>query len=125
MDRAAMNIPNRDVIPTPHPVPPVKPVAEGKPSGRGRHTVTAINPLTDSKKKPGLVSGVAFASRKRLPADPVSAAADMPSVYQISPSRDFQWEEADYNQVVDYAVAYENEHGGRGAWSDVITLVIT
>jgi hypothetical protein len=125
MDRAAMNIHNRDTNPTRHPVPGVKPVAEGEPAGRGKHIITAINPETGSKKKPDLVSGVAFAHRKRGTGEPKAHAGDMPSRYQASPVKEFQWEESDYGMAVDYAAAYENEHGGRGAWSDVITLIIT
>jgi hypothetical protein len=125
MDRAAMNIPTRDTTPTAHPVPAVKPLADAAPSGRGRHTVTAINPESNSRKKPDFVKGVAFAHRKRGPDEPKFRAEDMPSEYQASPARVFQWEEADYGMEADYAAAYENAQGKRGPWSDVVTLIIT
>jgi hypothetical protein len=125
MDRAAMNIPNKDATPTAHPVPVIKPLAEAVPSGKGKHTVTAINPATGDRKKPEMVTGAAFAHRKRRAEEPKSRAEDMPSEYEASPVREFQWEEADYNMAVDYAAVYENGHGTRGPWPDVVTLVIT
>ena len=64
-DRERMGLPLRDAISTPHPAPGVKPAAEAVPSGKGRRTVTALNPLSGSKQKPPAVKGAAFARRMR------------------------------------------------------------
>jgi hypothetical protein len=125
MDRTAMSIPNRDKTPTPHPAPDIKPETEAVPSGKGKHTVIAMNPHTKNKKKPSLVTGVAFAHRTRNADEPKIAAQDMPSDFQVKTTRDFQWTEDLYGKVVDYATAYENEGGKRGPWSDVVSLIIT
>jgi hypothetical protein len=122
MDRDAIGVPTRDKIPTHHPVPSTKPELDAVPSGQGKHTVTAINPQT--KRKPALVKGVAFAHKVRDAADPKARADDMPSVFQTSAVKNFQWLEADYGKVADYAVAYENEGGKRGPWSDVASVII-
>ncbi|MDR3312080.1 MAG: hypothetical protein LBS64_02985 [Spirochaetaceae bacterium] len=124
MDRDAMGVPTRDKIPTAHPEPAVKPEIDAAPSGQGKHTVTAINPQTQNKRKPALVKGVAFAHKVRLPAEPKARADDMPSVFQAPAVKNFQWGEADYGKVADYAAAYENEGGKRGPWSDVASVII-
>jgi hypothetical protein len=124
MDRTEIGIPNRDKIATPHPAPTAKPQTDAVPSGKGKHTVTAINPQSQNKKRPSLVEGVAFAHKVRAESDPKSAPEDMPSVFQTGTSRDFQWPEADYGKVVDYATAYENAGGKRGPWSDVVSVII-
>ena len=124
MDRTAMSIPNRDQTPTHHPVPDVKPETEVVPSGKGKHTVIAMNPHSKSKKKPPLVMGVAFAHRVRDPDEPKIAPQDMPSDFQVKTTRDFQWSEELYGKIADYATAYENEGGKRGPWSDVKSVII-
>jgi hypothetical protein len=124
MDRDAMGIPTRDKIPTHHPAPTAKPELDAVPSGQGKHTVTAINPQTQNKKKPALVKGLAFAHKMRAAADPKASPDDMPSAFQAPAVKNFQWLEADYGKVVDYAAAYENEGGKRGPWSDVASVII-
>ena len=124
-DRERMGLPLRDTTPSPHPEPDVKPVAEAVPSGKGRHTVTALNPQTGNKQKPPLVKGVAFAHRVRGPEEAPARAEDMPSVYQTGAVKDFQWGAEVYGKTVDYACAYENEGGKRGPWSDVASLIVT
>ena len=123
-DRERMGLPLRDTIPTHHPAPEVKPVAEAVPSGKGRHTVTALNPQTGSKQKPPVVKGVAFAHRVRGPEEAPAKAEDMPSVFQTAAVKDFQWGAEVYGKVVDYACAYENDGGKRGPWSDVSSVII-
>jgi hypothetical protein len=124
MDRDAIGVPTRDKIPTPHPEPAVKPELDAAPSGQGKHTVTAINPQSQNKKKPARVKGVAFAHKLRSADEPKARAEDMPSVFHVSAVKDFQWPEEDYGKVVDYAVAYENEGGKRGPWSNVASVII-
>ena len=124
-DRERMGLPLRDTIPSPHLEPDVKPVAEAVPSGKGRHTVTALNPQTGNKKKPPLVKGVSFAHRVRGPEEAPAKAEDMPSVYQTAAVKNFQWDAEVYGKAVDYACAYENEGGKRGPWSDVASLIVT
>jgi hypothetical protein len=124
-DRERMGLPLRDTVPSPHPEPDIKPEIEALPSGKGKHTVTALNPQTGNKRKPPLVTGVAFAHRVRGPEEKPLAAAEMPSVYQTAAVKNFQWGEDLYGKVVDYACAYENEGGKRGPWSDVASLIIT
>jgi hypothetical protein len=123
-DWTALGLRPPDTVHTPHPTPAVKPVCDAEPSGKGRHTVTALNPQTEGKKKPPLVKGVAFAYHVRDADAPKQAAADMPSVFQAGTARSFQWDEADYGRVADYAAAYENEGGKRGPWSDVVSVII-
>jgi len=36
----------------------------------------------------------------------------------------FQYPEADYGKVADYATAYESGAGRRGPWSDVVSEII-
>jgi hypothetical protein len=124
-DRERMGLPLRDTTPTHHPEPDVKPVAEAAPSGKGRHTVTALNPQTGNKKKPPLVKGVAFAHRVRSAEEKPAAAEDMPSVFQTATVKNFQWGAEVYGKAVDYACAYENKGGKRGPWSDVASLIVT
>ena len=124
MDRTAMSIPNRDRIPSAHPVPDIKPDTEAVPSGKGKHTVRALNPQSGDHKRPDLVKGVAFAHRVRGAEEPKNAADDMPSEFQAKTVKEFQWPEADYGKVCDYATAYENEGGKRGPWSDVVSVII-
>jgi hypothetical protein len=123
-DFVSLSLPVPDRIPTPHPVPSLKPDTDATPSGKGKHTVTAINPETEDKKKPDLVTGVAFASRVRNASDPRAQAEDMPSEYQTSTVKVFQYPEADYGKVADYATAYEAGGGKRGPWSDVVSEII-
>ena len=125
MDRMAMSIPNRDKTPTHHPVPDIKPETETIPSGKGRHTVVAVNPHAQNKKKPPLVTGVAFAHRVRSADEPAIAPQDMPSDFQVKATREFQWTEDLYGKTVDYATAYENAGGKRGPWSDVVSMIIS
>jgi len=108
----------------PRPVPSLKPDTDAAPSGKGRHTVTAINPESEDKKRPGQVTGVAFASRTRAAGDPPARAGDMPSEYQTGTVKVFQYPEADYGKVADYATAYEAGGGKRGPWSDVVSEII-
>jgi len=124
MDRAEIGIPNKDKISTPHPVPGIKPETGAIPTGKGKHTVTAINPEGQSKKRPALVKGVAFAHKLREAGEPKAVAKEMPSVFQTGTVRDFQWAEEDYGKVADYATAYENDGGKRGPWSDVVSVII-
>ncbi len=124
-DKEKMSLPLRDRTPSAHPVPDVRPEAASVPSGKGMHTVTVINPRTKNKEKPELVTGVAFARRIRKQDDPVSLADDMPSAFQASTVKAFQYTEADYGKVVDYAAAYENGSGKRGPWSNVTSLLIS
>jgi hypothetical protein len=124
-DRERMALPLRDTTPTPHPAPEVKPEAEAVPSGKGRHTVTALNPRTGTKKKPPLCTGVAFAHRMRGMDEPRAKAEDMPSVFQTGTVKEFQWGEDCYGKVVDYACVYEGEGGKRGPWSDVASLIVS
>ncbi|MDR2551989.1 MAG: hypothetical protein LBD31_02335 [Treponema sp.] len=123
-DRVAMGIPNRDTIPTYHPVPAVRPETHAYPVGQGTHRVTVSNPQTGSFRRPSLVRGVAFAYRIRDLQDPKASPFDMPSVFQTKTVRDFHWSEADYGRVCDYAAAYENERGDRGPWSKVMSVII-
>jgi hypothetical protein len=121
---AALGLPPRDKTKTEHPVPAVKPETTAEPSGKGKHTVTAINPVLGNKKKPPLVKGVAFAARVRAADEPKSTAESMPSAFQARTSRNFQWNEGDTGKMADYATAYENESGHRGPWSDVVSVLI-
>jgi hypothetical protein len=123
-DKEQMGLPVRDTTPTPHPAPDTKPETEAVPSGKGQHTVTAINPHSQKKDKPPFVTGVAFAHRIREPDAPKSAAADMPSEFQTGAVRVFQWQESEYGKVVDYATAYEAGGGKRGPWSDVVSVIV-
>jgi hypothetical protein len=123
-DFISLGLPVPDRTPTPHPVPTLKPDTDAAPSGKGKHTVTALNPETEDKKKPDLVNGVAFASRVRNASDPKAQASDMPSEYQTGTVKVFQYAEADYGKVADYATAYESGGGKRGPWSDVVSVVI-
>jgi hypothetical protein len=123
-DKEKMGLPLRDTKQTTHPVPEIKPEVEAIPSGKGKHTVKAINPVAGNKQKPEYVSGVAFAYQLRGAGEPVALAKEMPSVYQTSVVRDFQWEEETYGKVCDYACAYEAEGGKRGPWSDVVSLIV-
>ena len=84
-----------------------------------------MNPHTLNKEKPPLVTGVSFAHRVRGADEPVNAADAMPSEYQASSTRIFQYTEADYGKVADYAAAYENSTGKRGPWSNVTSLLIS
>jgi hypothetical protein len=86
-DRELMKLPLYDT--TPHPV--------------RAHKVTAVNPNTQNKERPHLVSGVAYAWRLRGADEPVSRAEDMPSGYP----------------------AYENSTGHRGPWSNITSLLIS
>ena len=124
-DREKMGLPLHDATPTPHPVPDIRPETEGEPAGKGAHRVTAVNPHTQSKDKPHLVSGVACARRVRRADEPKPRAEDMPSDYQSGTSRVFQYPEDDYGKVADYATAYENSTGQRGPWSNVTSLLIS
>ncbi|MDR2418051.1 MAG: hypothetical protein LBD79_03250 [Treponema sp.] len=124
IDRTAMGIPNKDKTPTHHPVPDIKPETEAVPSGKGRHTVIAMNPQAKNKKKPPLVTGVAFAHRVRSSDEAKVPAQDMPSDFQVKTTREFQWTEDLYGKIADYATAYENEGGKRGPWSDVVSVII-
>ena len=124
-DKEAMELPLRDTTPTPHPAPDTRPETEAEPAGKGAHRVTAVNPHTLNKEKPHLVTGVAFAHRVRGADESVSAAGAMPSEYQASTTRIFQYTEQDYGKVADYAAAYENSTGKRGPWSNVTSLLIS
>ena len=124
-DKEQMELPLRDTTPTPHPAPDLRPDTEAEPAGKGAHSVTAVNPHTLNREKPPLAAGVAFARRVRGADEPVSAAEDMPSEYQAASTRLFQYAEADYGKVADYAAAYENSTGKRGPWSNVTSLLIS
>jgi hypothetical protein len=124
-DKEKMSLPLRDTTPTHHPAPDIRPETEAEPSGRGTHTVTAINPHTRTKEKPPMTAGIAFACRVRRADEPKSHAEDMPSEFQAGAVKTYQWAEADYGKVADYAAAYENSTGKRGAWSNVISLLIS
>lgn len=115
---------HHDDILTPHPAPEVSPGIEALSSGKRRHTITAINPATNNKKKPDYVTGVAFGCKKRDRIEPKAIAQDLPSEYQTSATRHYQWDEADLGKVVDYATAYERSGSGRGPWSDIDTLIM-
>jgi hypothetical protein len=120
----AMDLRLHDKHRTPHTTPTAIPVVEAEPAASRTHRVTALNPATKDKKKPDMAAGVAFAHRVRGPDQPVSDAADMPSVFQTAVSRDFQYEQHHIGMTVDYACAYENEGGKRGEWSNVVSLII-
>jgi hypothetical protein len=124
-DKICMALPLRDAKPTPHPVPTVQPYVDAHSIGRGGHKVTAMNSETSSKSKPLYVASVAFASRARMPDDPVSQAETMPSTVQTSAEKIFSYKSFEYGFVVDYAVAYLNSTGKQGPWSEVVSLVIT
>ena len=124
-DKEQMGLPLRDTTPTPHPAPEARPETEAEPAGTGTHRVTAVNPHTQNKEKPPLVTGVAYARRVRGADEPKSRAEDMPSDYQAGTSRVFQYVEGDYGKVADYATAYENSTGQRGPWSNVTSLLIS
>ena len=113
-DRERLGLPLRDTTATHHPAP----------SGKGRHTVTALNPRTGDKRKPPLVKGVAFAHRIRSAEEKPAAAEEMPSVFQTGTVKNFQWGEESYGKIADYACAYENDGGKRGPWSDVASVII-
>jgi hypothetical protein len=123
-DVVAMGFALRDTTHTAHPVPSLKPETLAEPTGKEKHTVTAIHPVEKTKKKPPLVKGVAFASRIRTAGEPPATTDTMPSVFQTGTSRAFQWNEADHGKVADYATAYENDSGDRGPWSDVVSALI-
>jgi hypothetical protein len=123
-DKLVMGIRPRDTVSTPVPAPDIQPETDAVPSGSRRHTVTAINPQTQTKKRPPFVKGVAFASKLRLPSEPKAAAKEMPSVFRKDTVIDFTWEEADIGKVADYATAYENEGTERGTWSNVVSVVV-
>ena len=110
--------------PSHHPAPDIRLETEGEPVGKGAHQVTTVNPQTQNRDKPHLVSGVAYARRVRGADEPVSRAEDMPSEYQTAASRTYQYTEQDYGKVADYATAYENSTGHRGPWSNVTSLLI-
>jgi hypothetical protein len=124
-DKEEMGLPLRDTIPTPHPAPDARPEVAAEPAGTGAHSVTAVNPHTHNKEKPPLVTGVSFAHRVRSADEAAAAAALMPSEYQAGASRTYQYTEADYGKVADYAAAYENATGKRGPWSNVVSLLIS
>jgi hypothetical protein len=124
-DREKMGFPLRDSTSTRRPGPDIRAETEAEPTGKGARRVTAVTPHTQSKDKPHLVSGVAFARRVRNPAEPKSRAEDMPSDYQTSTSRTYQYTEEDYGKAADYATAYENSTGQRGPWSNVTSLLIS
>ena len=124
-DKERMGLPLHDTTPTPHPTPAARPETEAVPAGKGEHRVTAVNPQTQTKDKPHLVSGVAYARRVRGADEPVSLAGEMPSEYQTGTSRTYQYTEQDYGKVADYATAYENSTGHRGPWSNVTSLLIS
>ena len=112
-DKERMGLPLHDTTPTPHPTPDMRPETEAEPMGKGAHRVTAVNPQTQTKEKPHLVNGVAYAHRVRGAEEPKSLAEDMPSNYQSGTSRTYQYTEQDYGKVADYATAYENSTGHR------------
>jgi hypothetical protein len=124
-DKEQMGLPLRDTTPSPHPAPDLRPETEAEPAGKGAHRVTAVNPQTRNREKPRLVSGVAYARRVRGAEEPVSRAGEMPSEYQAGTGRTYQYAEADYGKVADYATAYENSTGHRGPWSNVTSLLIS
>jgi hypothetical protein len=124
-DKEEMGLPLRDTTPTPHPAPDTRPDVEAEPAGKGAHSVTAVNPHTHNKEKPELVTGVSFAHRVRQADEAVAAAELMPSEYQASSTKVYQYTEADYGKVADYAAAYENGTGKRGPWSNVVSLIIS
>jgi hypothetical protein len=121
----SMNLRRHDKSRTPHATPSVIPAAEVVTTANRTHKVTALNPLTNDKRKPAQVAGVAFAYRVRKADAPVPEAADMPSAFQAAPSRTFQYEERQIGMTASYACAYENEGGHRGEWSNVVSLIIT
>jgi hypothetical protein len=49
----------------------------------------------------------------------------MPSEFQAGAVKVYQWAEDDYGKTADYAAAYENSAGKRGAWSNVTSLLIS
>jgi hypothetical protein len=110
---------------TPHATPSVIPVAEAAPAASRTHTVAALNPLTNDKRKPAQAAGVAFAYRVRKADAPVPEAAGMPSAFQAAPSLTFQYEERQIGMTAGYARTYENEGGHRVKWSNVASLIIT
>jgi hypothetical protein len=120
----AMGLRRHDKNRTPHATPSVIPAAEAVPAASRTHTVTALNPHTNDKRKPDQAAGVAFAYRVRKADAPVSDAADMPSAFQAATVRTFQYEERQIGMAADYACAYENEGGHRGEWSNVVSLII-
>jgi hypothetical protein len=61
------------------------------PSGKGKHTVTALNPHTGNKQKPPYVTGVAFAHRIRNTGDPKARVEDILCKYQTTTVKNFQW----------------------------------
>ncbi|MDR0562663.1 MAG: hypothetical protein LBG73_08235 [Spirochaetaceae bacterium] len=124
-DKEKMSLPLHDGTPTRRPAPDIRPETEAEPSGKGAHTVTAINPHTRTKEKPPLVAGIAFACRVRKAEEPKPRAEDMPSEFQTGAVKAYQYPETDYGKVADYATAYENSTGKRGPWSNVISLLIS
>jgi hypothetical protein len=124
-DKEAMGLPLRDTTPTPHPAPELRPDVDAEPEGKGAHRVTAVNPHSQNKDKPPLVSGVSFARHIRGADEPKLRAEDMPSDYQTGTSRAYNYAESDYGKVADYAAAYENATGARGPWSNVVSLIIS
>ena len=124
-DKERMGLPLHDTTPTPHPAPDVRPDTEAEPAGKGEHRVTAVNPHTLNKEKPPLVTGVSFAHRVRGADESVSTAEAMPSEYQAGASRVYQYAQADFGKIADYAAAYENGTGKRGPWSNVTSLLIS
>jgi hypothetical protein len=121
----AMDLRPHDKSRTPHATPSAIPVAQAAPAASRTHTVTALNPETNDKKKPSQVAGVAFAYRVRKADAPVSEAADMPSAFQAATVRTFVYEQHQIGMAADYACAYENAGGNRGEWSNVVTVIIS
>jgi hypothetical protein len=124
-DKEAMGLPLRDGIPTPHPVPDARPGVTVEPEGKGGHRVTVVNPHTLNREKPPLVRGVAYARHIRGADEPALSAELMPSDYQTGTTRLYQYAEADFGKIADYAAAYENETGKRGPWSTVESILIS
>jgi len=123
-DFISLGLPPPDKEPTPHPAPTVRPDIEAVPSGRGKHTVRALDPATGKPKRPDLVRTVAFACRVREADEAPAPAGDMPSISRTQAEKDYQFTDADAGKVADYAVAYESGPEKRGPWSIVVSLTI-
>lgn len=105
------------------PAPVSRPDAEVVPSGKFRHTVTALNSATAKKEKPSDAYGVRFAWQ--VGGAPPASPADLPkSKFSRKPQTDFSWEPNDQGKPVHYAVCYENPRGTPGPWSAVVSTIV-
>lgn len=126
LQRTELGLPGHDAPKTPHPAPHFAPYLDAEPTHKRQHTVTTINPDTETKKKPPMAAGVRFAwdvldSSAPKPVDPESLRY---SRFQHPPVRVFNYPESAYAKIAYYACCYENSKGEPGPWSDIVALPV-